>query len=79
MNEFANAAADAEWDAGTMGCGELVLELRNRLVALRPGGILRLVARDPGVPADLPAWCGLTGHRLLASAPPCFLLQRKSN
>lgn len=29
-----------EWDAGNMGCGELVLELRTRMLALRPSEIL---------------------------------------
>lgn len=68
-----------EWDAGTLGCGELVLELRARLGALAPGARLRLVARDPGVPEDLPAWCRLTGHRLVAAEPPIFILQRKAD
>ena len=39
---------DSEWDAGDMGCGELVMELRIRLKPIRPGHILRLTARDPG-------------------------------
>ncbi|MCK6448499.1 MAG: sulfurtransferase TusA family protein [Planctomycetes bacterium] len=76
-NEIARTAVAAEWDAGNQGCGELVLELRNRIRALPPGALLRLVARDPGVPADLPAWCGLTGHALIAAEPPYFLLRRK--
>jgi tRNA 2-thiouridine synthesizing protein A len=68
---------DAAWDAGELGCGELVLELRFRLEAMRPGQILRLIALDPGAPADLPAWCGLTGHTLLAAAHPVYLIRRK--
>ena len=40
-------AADAEWNAGDLGCGELVLELRGRMLALRPSGVLRLIATDP--------------------------------
>ena len=47
-------AADAEWDAGDLGCGELVLELVLRMRRLAPGQVLRLVARDPGAPADMP-------------------------
>lgn len=68
----------AEWDAGMLGCGELVIELRTRFVALPAGALFRLIARDPGVPEDLPAWCRLTGHRLVSAEPPVFLLQRKS-
>ncbi|HEX7126085.1 MAG TPA: sulfurtransferase TusA family protein [Thermodesulfobacteriota bacterium] len=60
--------ADAEWDAGDLGCGELVLELRRRLRAM-PGRVLAVVARDPGAPADLPAWCRMTGHELVRQDP----------
>ena len=38
--------ADTEWDAGHMACGELVMELRGRMLALPRGHVLRLVARD---------------------------------
>jgi hypothetical protein len=31
---------DAERNAGDMGCGELILELRTRMRALRPGRLL---------------------------------------
>src|SRR5579871_3205194 len=51
------------WDAGDMGCGELVMALRVRLLKLAPGDVLELTARDPAAPHDLPAWCRLTGHR----------------
>lgn len=71
-------AEAASWDAGDMGCGELVVELRARLLALPPGARLRVVARDPGAPEDLPAWCRLTGHTLVDAAPPTYLVQRKA-
>lgn len=56
------------WDAGELGCGPLLLELRNRLRAL-PGGVMKVVSRDPGSPEDLPTWCRLTGHVLLRTEP----------
>ena len=65
---------EREWDAGTTGCGELVLELRNRLNRLSPGATFTLIARDPGVPEDLPAWCRMTGHRLVRAEPPEFVM-----
>jgi tRNA 2-thiouridine synthesizing protein A len=52
------------WDAGNLGCGELLLDLRGRLAAI-PGQVLRLIALDPGAPEDIPAWCRLTGHVLI--------------
>ena len=62
-----------------MGCGELILELRMRLTQLPPGAAFTLIARDPGVPEDLPAWCRMTGHRLIRAAPPEFLIERKAH
>jgi tRNA 2-thiouridine synthesizing protein A len=69
--------SDAEWDAGDMGCGELVLELRARIEPLAPGRILKLTARDPGAPADIPAWCRMTGHALVSEQHPIYLIRRK--
>lgn len=68
---------DLEWDAGDLGCGDLVLELMNRTKAMAPGQVLRLVALDPGAPADIPAWCRMTGHALLSAQPPVYLIRRK--
>ena len=59
---------DEQWDAGDLGCGELVIHLRTRLRAM-PGKVLKLIARDPGAPADIPAYCRMTGHQLLGEEP----------
>jgi tRNA 2-thiouridine synthesizing protein A len=55
---------DAHWDAGEMGCGELLLKLRKKLRDM-PGQIIRLVARDRGAIEDIPSYCRITGHQLL--------------
>ena len=68
---------DAEWDAGDLGCGELVLELRGLMLVVPPDRVLRLVATDAGAPADIPAWCRLTGHELVSGEPPVYLIRRK--
>lgn len=60
--------ADSEWNAGELGCGELVLDLRKRLKAM-PGGVLKVIALDSGAPEDLPAWCRLTGNELVRHEP----------
>jgi tRNA 2-thiouridine synthesizing protein A len=65
------------WDAGDMGCGELVLALRGRLNALPPGAVLQVTATDPAAPEDLPAWCRLTGNPLIDARPPVYLIRRK--
>ena len=69
--------AASVWDAGEMGCGDLVLELRLRLRALRPGEVLRVTAHDPGAPKDIPSWCNLTGNPLRACNHPDYWIQRK--
>lgn len=71
------STADDHWDAGDLGCGELVILLRGRMRALGPGQRFDLVALDPGAREDLPAWCRLTGHRLVLADHPRYLIQRK--
>lgn len=63
-NSTAAPAYADEWNAGDLACGELLIALRARLQAM-PGEVLKLVARDPGAPEDLAAWCRLTGNTLL--------------
>jgi tRNA 2-thiouridine synthesizing protein A len=72
-------AIAAEWDAGDLGCGELVLALCGRMRALAPGQVLKLVALDPGARADIPAWCRLTDHELVAEQHPVYLIRRKES
>lgn len=55
-----------------MGCGELIVLLRGRILALEPGQVLRVIARDAGAPEDLPAWSRLTGHPLIRAAHPIY-------
>ena len=67
----------AIWDAGEMGCGELIMILRARMRELAPGQVLRVIARDPGAPEDLPAWSRLTGHPLVRAQHPVYEFLRK--
>lgn len=67
---------EATWNAGAMGCGELVLELRFRMADLAPGSQLHLIATDPGAIEDLPAWCRMTGHRLTRAKHPEYWIRR---
>jgi tRNA 2-thiouridine synthesizing protein A len=78
----ATAPAPVEWDAGDMGCGELVLELKLRLDGLPKGTIFSLVCDDPGAEEDIPAFCRMTGHALLArestsAGRPLFRIRRR--
>jgi tRNA 2-thiouridine synthesizing protein A len=66
------------WDAGETGCGRLVFELSRRLNRMEPGQILEVIAQDPGAPVDLPAWCRMTGHKLVSADHPVYVIQRRA-
>jgi tRNA 2-thiouridine synthesizing protein A len=68
---------EAAWDAGTTGCGELVMELRSRVAHLRPGEVLLLTALDPGAREDVPSWCRMTGHVLERAEHPRYWIRRR--
>lgn len=70
--------ADAVHDAGDLGCGDLVLELKFTLADMAPGSVLEVRATDPAAPIDLPAWCGLVGHSLLHTSPPRYWIRRRA-
>jgi tRNA 2-thiouridine synthesizing protein A len=70
---------DDAWDAGRLGCGELVLRLALRMRDLRPGAVLELTATDLGAPHDIPAWCRMTGHALVRAEHPRYLIRRKDS
>jgi tRNA 2-thiouridine synthesizing protein A len=79
MNPSVQAQSDDAWDAGDMGCGELVFLLSQRVRALGPGKLLELISTDLGAPHDIPAWCRLTGNTLVAANPPHFLIRSKES
>jgi len=65
------------FDTGVAGCGELLINLRSFLLPLDPRTVVAVVARDAGAPVDLPAWCRMSGHQLLAQAHHHYLIERK--
>lgn len=67
--------ADMAFDGGSAGCGELVLNLRLRFRELEPGTRVAVRATDRGAPLDLPAWCRVTGHALIAADHPFYLMR----
>jgi tRNA 2-thiouridine synthesizing protein A len=72
--------ADLTVDAEEAGCGDLMVLLMRSIRQVQPGQVLALTARDPGASADIPSWCRLTGHTLLARSGPdeaTYSIQRK--
>ena len=69
--------ADAEWDAGLLGCGEILVLLRGRMQPLQAGQVLKLTARDQAAPVEMPAWCRLTRRTLLRARHPHYWIQQR--
>jgi tRNA 2-thiouridine synthesizing protein A len=67
------------WEAGELGCGQLVFELRRQLEGVEPGETLEVITREPGAPEDLPAWCRMTGHALVSADHPTYVIRRKTD
>ena len=68
---------DLEIVTGELGCGELTLELKMQFERVTPGARVRIVTDDPGAPRDLPAWCDMTGHRLLEADAPYYIIRAR--
>jgi TusA-related sulfurtransferase len=59
--------ADAFYNAGDRGCGSDVLrDIAQSLTALSSGQLLEIRSTEPSVAVDLPAWCRMVGHQLVA-------------
>ena len=71
--------ASDEWNAGSIGCGELLVKLYLRMRDLQPGQMFRLVSLDPAAPEEMPSWCRLTGHYLVSAQHPEYWIKRKEN
>jgi tRNA 2-thiouridine synthesizing protein A len=70
---------DDVFDSVDRGCGDFILELREQIAALPAGAVLMVASRDAGAPVEVPAWCRLTGHRLLEAEPPFFLIAKRKD
>ena len=66
-----------EFDGGDKSCGDLILDLKLFVQDLPSGARILVIARDPGAWVDIPAWCLMTEHPLLAEAHPYYLIQRR--
>jgi TusA-related sulfurtransferase/uncharacterized OsmC-like protein len=70
MNAEGSTRPDATCDGGDLDCGSgLLLIIRDAMKPLPPGGVLEVRSREISVKEDLPAWCRLVGHTLVAVQP----------
>jgi tRNA 2-thiouridine synthesizing protein A len=56
-----------ELDARGLLCPLPVIRTQHRIASLAPGDELEVVASDPGALHDIPAWCRVHGHEVLAA------------
>lgn len=48
-------------------CPMPVIKLQDCVYHLKPGDRVEMIATDPGVKADIPMWCEINAHHILAS------------
>ena len=65
------------WNAQNAGCGSLIIGLKRQLNAIEVGELLQVTAHNEGAPVDLPAWCRVTGHRLVMAEHPIYVLEKQ--
>jgi tRNA 2-thiouridine synthesizing protein A len=51
-------------------CPLPVITLARRITDVPVGGVVRVLADDPAVAIDIPAWCRMRGHEYLGSPAP---------
>lgn len=70
MTDLPAPTPDATCDGGDLDCGSgLLLIIRTAMQPLPPGGVLLVKSRERSVAEDLPAWCRMVGHGLVAERP----------
>ena len=70
---------DDVFDAMELGCGQLLLDFRMHIRPFPEGSVVMLVTRDIASPMEVPAWCRLTGNRLIAQSHPYYLIEKSGN
>lgn len=63
----ANLTAHKVLDCTGLLCPIPVIKTSKAIQEIEVGQILKMIATDPGAPADMEAWAKQTGHELLAS------------
>ena len=64
------------WEAGELGCSQLIVGLKRELSHLNDGELLELITHDGGARIDIPAWTYLTGHELVSENHPIYIIRK---
>lgn len=80
MNSIPDSS-DLTIDATGLACPMPLLKAKQGLNQLQSGQVLQVLATDPGSERDIPAFCKISGHRLLALQNDgrrfCYWLQKR--
>lgn len=68
---------DVLLDAGELGCGELIMQLKENVQPLPHGARVLVIARDIGAAPELGAWCHMTENLLARDDREFFLIVRQ--
>lgn len=76
--------ADKELIAYELACVTLTPSIKQAIVPMRGSEVLKVLNDDPASREGVPAWCRLTGNKLievkeLSSSETIFYIQKKSN
>jgi tRNA 2-thiouridine synthesizing protein A len=61
--------AELTIDCLGLRCPQPVIALAKRIGEVEVGQVVTVLADDPAVATDVPAWCRMTGHTYLPEAP----------
>ncbi|MBC06904.1 sulfurtransferase TusA family protein [Thalassospira sp.] len=67
MSSSSSGPHDAILDARGLMCPMPVLKAKKALREVTEGGVLKVLATDPGSVADMKSFCEMTGNRLISS------------
>ncbi|MCA9241467.1 MAG: hypothetical protein KDA37_14760 [Planctomycetales bacterium] len=76
MNHPDSTPEPVDFDGGTTGCGELLLDLLLFMKRQPSNTTLVVRALDAGAPLEMPAWCRLTGHELVSAEHPIYTIRK---
>lgn len=57
--------SDVDLDARGLRCPEPLMVVRNRMMDMRSGQVIKVVATDPSTSRDFPNFCKFLDHELL--------------
>lgn len=55
-------------DARNLLCPMPVIRVQDKVATLSPGDEVMVVCTDPGALVDIPAWCRINGHEVVATS-----------